>query len=150
MKKYSIVLAPLALLLLLAAGAQATLKQVSFRNTKDGSLKLYCEKIGGSRQTTITCDGKPFTPDADWEEIKAEKVCFRNIEKDSIWACDELSKLDGTKKGYVCFDQEGKPFSFLPGKEWERLDGRDNVCEQELSHSDVMRHSEMPPLDIDL
>jgi hypothetical protein len=149
MKKYPVILSALALLLLTAAGAQAELKQVSFRNTKDGSLKLYCQKVGGKLQTTIKCDGKPFTPDADWEEINAGKVCFQH-DDGRVRVCHELSKIGGTKKGYVCFNKDKKPFSFLPGNEWKRLVGSDNVCGEELLHSDVIRHTEMPPLDINL
>lgn len=122
---------------------QKTKKSLS---KKDDSLKLYCQKIDGSIRTSISCNGNPFTPDADWEEIKAEKVCFHH-DDGRTRACHELSKLGSTKKRYVCFDQKKKPFFFSPSNEWKRLDYSDKVC-GELHHSKVMRHSEMPPLDI--
>jgi hypothetical protein len=139
-----------ALILLAAAGVQATPKKVSFRNTKDGSLKLYCQKIGGKIKISILCNEQPFTPDADWEEIKAEKVCFQH-DDGRIRACHELRRIGGNGKTiYVCFDNAGKPFSFLPGNDWKLLTDSDNVCGKELVHSDVIRYTDMPPLDIDL
>jgi hypothetical protein len=140
-----------ALMSLAAASAvRAELKEVSFRNKKDGSLKLYCQKTVGKIKTTISCNEQPFTPDADWEEIKAEKVCFQHDDS-RIRACHELQRIDGNGKTiYVCFDNEGKPFSFLPGNEWKLLTESENVCGKELVHSDVIRYTDMPPLDIDL
>ena len=136
------------MLLAVAPAVRAELKEVSFRNTKDGSLKLYCTKNKGKLKTTIRCDGKLFTPEADWEEINAEEICFQH-DDGRIWACHEVSKIGSTKKGYVCFDKDKKPFSFLPGNEWKRLVGSDNVCGQELVRSDVIRYTDMPSLDID-
>jgi hypothetical protein len=148
MKKYSIILFASALLLLAAtSAAQAKPKEVSFRNTKNDTLKLYCQKIGGKLHTTISCNKQSFTPDADWEEIQAEKVCFRH-DDGRIRACEELNKIGGTKKGYVCFDLKDKPFPFTPGNEWKRLAYSDKVC-GELLHSTVIRHTEMPSLNIE-
>ncbi len=93
MKRYSVILFAPALLLLVAGLAQAELKEVSFRNTKDGALKLYCQKIGGRIKTSILCNKQPFIPDAAWEEINAKKVCFQH-DDGRIRACDELSRTD--------------------------------------------------------
>lgn len=130
------------------ASVQAELKEVSFRNTKNDTLKLYCQKIGGKLHTTISCNKQLFTPDADWEEIQAEKVCFQH-DDGRIRACEELGKIGSTKKAYVCFGKDQKPFSFTPGNEWKRLIGSDNVCGQESPRSDVIRYTEMPSLNIE-
>ncbi|CAK8718424.1 hypothetical protein GMJAKD_07655 [Candidatus Electrothrix aarhusensis] len=146
--KKKIIIALTVLFLPAAASVQAELKEVSFRNTKDGSLKLYCQQVKGKIKTTISCKGQPFTQDAVWESINAEKVCFQH-DDGRIRACHELSKSGSTKKAYVCFGKEQKPFSFTPGNEWERLVGSDNVCGEKLLHSDVIRQTEMPSLNID-
>ncbi|MCI5218757.1 MAG: hypothetical protein D3914_06090 [Candidatus Electrothrix sp. LOE2] len=134
-------------LLAATSAAEAKPKEVSFKNTKDGSLKLYCQQVKGKIKTTISCKGQPFTQDAVWESINAEKVCFQH-DDGRIRACDELSKIGGTKKAYVCFDLKDKPFPFTPGNEWKRLAESDKACGEKLVHSDVIRYTEMPSLDI--
>jgi hypothetical protein len=129
--------AAFAALLLAAAAAQGEVKEISFRNKKDNALKLYCKKIEGKVKTTISCDGQPFTPDADWEEINAEKVCFQH-QDGRIRACDELSRQGSSKKSHVCFDLDKKPVPFSPGKEWKRLAGKDPICAKEYERPPVL------------
>lgn len=77
MKAKALCVFPVALLVFAAAAAQGEVKEISFRRTTDNSLKLYCTQIEGKVQTTISCDGEAFTPDAIWEPIDAEQVCFQ-------------------------------------------------------------------------
>jgi hypothetical protein len=137
--------AAFAALLLAAAAAQGEVKEISFRNKKDNTVKLYCKKSIGKIQTTISCDDKPFTPSAEWEIINAEKVCFQH--KDGrIRACDELSRQGGMKKSHVCFDKDKQPVPFTPGKEWKRLAGNNKICAEEQERFDVPRNMTMPSL----
>jgi hypothetical protein len=137
-----------ALVLLAAASAQGERKEISFRRKKDNFLNLYCCKTAGKMRTSITCNGKLFTPDAEWEEINAEKVCFQN-EDGRIRACDELSKLGSVKKSYACLDVSGKQSPFTPGKEWKRLAGNETICTEEWKRSDVPRNMTMPSLNLE-
>ena len=77
MKAKVLCMFPVTLLVLAAAAAQGEVKEISFRRTTDNSLKLYCTQIEGKVQTAISCDGEAFTPDAIWEPIDAEQVCFQ-------------------------------------------------------------------------
>lgn len=146
-KAWSVVAA--ALFVFAAAAAQGDVKEISFRNTKDKALKLYCNKIEGKVKTSITCDGENFTPDAAWEQINAEEVCFQH-QDGRIRTCHELSKMNGSgKKSHACFDVSGKQLSFTPGKEWKRLAGDNEICAEELKRSDVPRNMTMPSLDLE-
>jgi len=149
MKTKTLVMSMAAILLFAAASAQAELKDVSFRNKKDGSLKLYCRKVESKMKTTILYDGQPFTPSTEWEEINAEKVCFQH-EDGRIRACDELSKIDGSRKRrHFCFDQDKKLVPFTPGKEWKQLAGKDTICTEEHERFDVPRNMKLPNMNFE-
>jgi hypothetical protein len=134
--------------LLAATAVLGEVKEISFRNKKDGLPKLYCQQTVGKLKTSILCDGQPFTPDADWEEINAEKVCFQH-EDGRIRPCDELSRQGSSKKSHVCFDLDKKPVPFTPGKEWKRLAGNNKICTEELKRSDVPRNMTLPNLNFE-
>jgi hypothetical protein len=137
-----------ALFLFATATAQGEVKEISFRNKKDGLPKLYCQQTVGKLKTSILCNGEPFTPSADWEEINAEKVCFQH-EDGRIRACDELSRQGSSKKNYVCFDLDKKLFPFTPGKEWKRLAGSSKICTEEHKRFDVPRNMTLPNLNLE-
>lgn len=123
-------------------------KKVSFRNTKDDSLKLYCNRCQGRLRTTIRCNGKRFTPNAEWEQVYAEEVCLLH-DDGRIRFCNELRVPGSVKKNYVCFNDDQTPFVFMPGNEWKLLDGSDKVCAEKIIDSDVINPIEISSLDID-
>jgi hypothetical protein len=135
------------MLLLAATAAQGEVKEIFFRNKKDNTAKV-CRKIEGKVKTIISCDDKPFTPSADWEEINAEKVCFQH-DDGRIRACDELSRQGSSKKSHICFDLDKKLVPFTPGKEWKRLAGKDTICTEEHKRFDVPRNMTMPSLNLE-
>ncbi|MCI5165476.1 MAG: hypothetical protein D3903_05140 [Candidatus Electrothrix sp. GM3_4] len=133
MKKHSIILVVLTLLLLAVTSTSAERNKVAFQHVLDKTLKTDCVEIKGKHDAVphYTCyddknKKKSMKPAAKWRLVETKKVCFLHKVTDMIRSCIAVTPLDKSGTTYTCF--EGQPPTFG----WIELKPEDNRCAERL------------------